>query len=191
MGMITGHTPKRVSGGKGIFPPQLTVEEHEERTKFFRGINRSLNAISSGPSNLMHSVRGTPMATPSITLTYCQDCEFPTIRHCDGAQKLVDVDRYSPIHALFINNDKGAFILQYNVSRENPLEDGDQLRSIDNVSTYRLSQIKVEKLLKGYFNTNVTLVVYRSHPNIYLRVRVKLDHVIHAGPTTKCPMCYH
>jgi hypothetical protein len=190
MGIITGHTPAR-SGGKGFFRPQLTDEEHEERMKLFRGINRSFNAVKNGPSNLMHSVRGTPMAISSITLTYCEGCKFPTIRHCDGAQKLVDVDRYSPIHALFINNDKKGFIKQYKISREKPLEDGDELQSINNVNTWGLPKIKVDKLLKGYFNTDVTLVVYRSEPNIFLKVSVKLDRVIHAGLTTSCPMCYH
>ena len=191
MGIITGHTPKRSSGGKGVFPPQLTEEEHEERTNLFRGINRSWNAVKNGPSNLMHSVRGTPMAISSITLTYCQGCKYPTIQHCDGAQKLVDVDRYSPIHALFLNNDKEGFIKRYNVSRESPLENGDQLMSVNNVSTCSLPEIEVGLMLTGYLNKNVTLVVYRSHPNIYLKVRVKLNHLLNAGRTTSCPMCYH
>ena len=150
-------------------PRLLSEDEKWNRIENARDINRAINAVKHAPRDLYHWGRGTKQA--GIEAIHFQfTSTFPIFDKCPPTQRLIDVGLQDRTPFQF-KGDKETLIQKYSIDESNPIQKGDRLVSVDNVSTFELPYDQVLEMLNGYEGTSVELLVQRR-PNILLKVRI-------------------
>lgn len=150
-------------------PKPLTEAQKRQRTEDVRYFERGINAVKHAPRDFYHWGRGTKQAgIEAIHFEFTST--FPIFDKCPPTQTLIDVGLQGRTPFQF-NGDKETLIPAYSIDRDNPIQTGDRLVAVDNVSTFELPYDQVLEMLNGYEGTSVELLVQR-HPNILLKVRI-------------------
>ena len=165
-------------GGQRFSQSSETGTDRKDPKQYDEHMVKACNSITDFPSDAYNWMRGTKMGIPSLTYMIIED-GYPIIQTCDAAQqKLIDVD-YEISDPRIKDFDK--LVHDFQINKQSPLMEGDEMYAIDGVKTEGLSYAEIHTKLTGYLRTFTKISVRRKghgRGNIKLIVKVLRDHAI-------------